>query len=85
MDDERCSEAINILAFVVRVIPVCPVLLVDGIIDEIGERLAGRNSTLRDSDSSIVPACRVEEHAMVMHGCIVVSQAIGLWERQKPP
>jgi len=83
VDDERSPEAIDVLTFIVRMVPVGAVLFVDGVVYEVGEGLIWRDSALCDANSSVIPACRVEEHAMMMNSGIIVSKRICLCQSQK--
>lgn len=72
MDNERCSQAICILATVMRMIPISTSLIARHSFDLVSECLIRWYTTLGYSDSTIKPRSRIEEHSVMMDCSVVV-------------
>ena len=69
MNNQWAHQPIRILRAIMRVIPICPVLVVNGKV--VDEASSWRNGALRDPYSSIHPVGSILKHSVPMDACCV--------------
>lgn len=66
MQDQGCSQSVNVLTRSVSVDPIRSPLTTGVDRNDVGEFLTRWDTALRDTDCTVIPGSRVEEHAVVM-------------------